>query len=499
MKRKMCAVILWYCTVMLPVCAADITKAYSFYLLKEYDSALVYYQRAYEQDTLAIDPYYGLINCYTAMQDYRKALNIGTQALTLHKDVFLYQKLGYVYGLMNKVSEAQRMYDSALVLISSSNEQNNSGETIHAELINSLGYGFYYKGNYRIARKWFEKGKTLFPHITIFDYPLSLVEKAEKNLFKTEINLSGGIKTYSNTILYNNGYPYSYKQSGFYDATVGILYRLLHQWTFKYSHTNVTFKDVYGHKIYTDTLDDGTKPPEGALYDSIIYPLHTEYYIYIIEKNCTKDNPQAFATWQYPVQNLWEDAFYGVYRNYGSLIKNTTLSLGIRYTHSNMLYTNDAVTVFGIHRSSLKRMTLGNGYFFTDLPDHRIVQLSPECGIGLKPFSFGTTLHFLKVFEKSSSVSGIPEDLQISADIGIYFHTPKIQISTVTSVGKRAFLCEADGALLHNITSPHTVSQKVILEVTPFKVPLTMYALFKISRYSEHTSLTNAGGLYYQW
>jgi hypothetical protein len=232
----------------------------------------------------------------------------------------------------------------------------------------------------------------------------------------------------------------------------------------------------------------------------------TVFYTY--EEKLVEDSNQNFQFDAIVTPTKWEDDFYLSLHNYGSLIKNTELMFGTRFTKSNMLNTGYVSTFFLKHKTDFNLLSLGCMYYGTVLDSNKVFQLSPSIGISKKKLSFESTVNAVKAMEKNID-TGIPSNWQFSTDIGAALSLKPIKLTLGVTLGDRIFLNSVEGELLHNVIAPFKYGLSGLIELNPRNSFFTLYYLFKMSsydssvfdkmNYSGYNAFVNMGGIFLQW
>lgn len=489
---------------------ADLGRAYSYYLLKDYDSSIVYYKKALQENDHEIHACYGLMNCYIALGRYDTAVTIGTNAFSIDTTFDLYNKILYALALDGKVKSVTELYPQAL----SVKDENIDSVNQQKELMNTIGYGFYYAEKYRQARKWFSQAISLYPHAEDFSTAIQLTNIGIKNLNKQQVNLGSGVIHYSDDADYKNGW--------FVTPSASLLHKNRHRFTMEYARTEISFNKLsftipadtlyYGITVY-DSVEvvspDETHPIDTVIFINGSGILDTLYYPYETVLIDSPDDTTGFDKFDtvyidpysgiYTPEKLTQNDFYLSYENYERLFKNTRLLLGSRYTSSNMLYSNTVISFFLSHFTKIKKFSTGAFYCFSSAESHVYVQISPTIFFRAEHFESGVNLHCIQKINSEIEPDSLFPERQFAFDINMNVITPHVRVNSCVMGGKRMFLNEAEGKVLHNALSTYKVGALGSIELTPFPFPLTVYYLVKFSQYSDYSSLVNMGGIFLQW
>ncbi len=490
---------------------ADIVKAYSFYLTKDFDSSLVYYQLAHKNNPLNSDAYYGIINCYTLMGDYKKGIDWCDSALSIKYDHITAQKKIYLLGLIKDNKEAQKLYKQAL--------ENKPDSTTLKGYLNSISYGLLYSEDYKNAVKWFLLADSSYKNDTLFKSGLVQAIDGKKEILQYSLSLLGGIGRYTHELLNDEEGPFSYNNSYFYNGTFIVSHRKKHTFTFEYTNTNISFLDsYYGYNITPiDTLTQNQTSPlehyknSEIPYQIVAYPntatpniYDSLYYIYLMNVDTftskSYNNSSYDTIVRIDIQNVYEHDFYVSLKDHYSLLKKASLGLGIRYTYSNIFNSQDVITLWGVHEHTIKKGLIKSNYYYSFLPNYYIGQWSPLLYIQphLK-FGFGLQGNFLKAFPKNEESIGITKDLQFSGDFYLDLILSKLTISSITSFGSRTYLNEYEGRILNNTNSDIKIIQKLFVDISPLPIPVSLFLGGNGYLYKTHKKLSILGGLTYKW
>ena len=183
--------------IVLVVCASsgllaqkntDSKLADQYYSNKEYDKAVVYYQKVFDK-TKSPAYYIRLLNCLIELEEYKNAEKLIKRQIKRNPfQLDFYTDLGNLYKISNQESKSKQAYDKALKLLSPSNQQ-------VIDLAN--GYLKYKETDYAIQT--YEKGRRLLKGTYPFNFELAQVYHAQGN---TEAML----EEYLNLLVYQESY-----------------------------------------------------------------------------------------------------------------------------------------------------------------------------------------------------------------------------------------------------------------------------------------------------
>jgi len=155
---------------------------------KEYDKAVIYYEKLYNKTDLP--QYYArLLDCYIKLEEFKNAEKLAKRQFKRNSYQLEYMvDLGHVYKLADNDGKSKSAYEDALKLLSPNNDQ-----------IISLANGYlkYKETNYAIAT--YEKGRKLLKGTYPFNFELAQVYQ---QLGKTELMLN----EYLELLAYNGSY-----------------------------------------------------------------------------------------------------------------------------------------------------------------------------------------------------------------------------------------------------------------------------------------------------
>ncbi len=118
---------------------------------KEYDKAIVYYQRAAKYDSSNYDVYKNLANAYRKSNNYKKAIEAAKKSISINdKNPKAYIILGNIYYELGKYKKAIKTYRKAIDIAPA-----------NAAVHYNLGSALYKKGDEFSAIEYFKKAGTL--------------------------------------------------------------------------------------------------------------------------------------------------------------------------------------------------------------------------------------------------------------------------------------------------------------------------------------------------
>ncbi|MBL4592249.1 MAG: tetratricopeptide repeat protein [Flavobacteriales bacterium] len=166
----------------------DSKLAAQFYANKEYDKAIVYYQKLFDKTQSPVY-YVRLLNCLTELKEYKNAEKLIKRQIKRHSyQLEFHTDLGNLYSISNQNSKSKQAYDKALKLLSPNNQQ-------IIDLAN--GYLKYKESEYAIQT--YLKGRRLLKGSYPFNFELAQVYNFQGN---TEAMLN----EYLNLLAYQESY-----------------------------------------------------------------------------------------------------------------------------------------------------------------------------------------------------------------------------------------------------------------------------------------------------
>jgi len=490
-------------------CSCDLTRAYSYYLLGKYDSALVYYRAVKQESPAVMDAYYGIMNCFIAQKQYDSALVTAESALKQTNDKIIYDKCAYVYGLRNDIHNASQMYEAALSAINTEKTDSSTRKRNYIDLIEAVGYGFYGAKKYRQALHWFQLGDSAYPGEGLFAVPRSQVQASLRSRWIGQSSLFGGGISYSNSAMFSNGDYEGLSGAVLFDKRLHL--------KMEYAHTRISLKTQYYGITYDTLISSRGEHPDvsrGQIFDMVDYinldgnpdtAYYTRSYTRVNSANATEFDSISVVH----VSDYRQDDIYLALTDYYSLFDKTKILAGCRFSGSNIPYSEYANTVFVGHFSKINVYSLGAEYYLTILPDFYIYQISPAIEADFGKIGATVRANLIKAETKDAVSEGIPTFLQVAPDINVRFGGSVFKLTLTATLGKRAFCNEDQGEFLHNISAPYRGGFKGLAEWTPFKFPMTFYYVFKYAAYNEYSyknvaydgysMMVNMGGMFIQW
>jgi len=148
----------------------DSKLAAQYYGEKDYDKAIIYYQKLFDR-TKSPAYYVRLLNCFIQLEEFKNGEKLVKRQVKRNPDqLHFYTDLGNLYEVSNQSSKSKQAYDKALKLLSPSNQQ-------IIELAN--GYLKYKKTDYAILT--YQKGRKLLKGTYPFNFELAQVYHAQGN------------------------------------------------------------------------------------------------------------------------------------------------------------------------------------------------------------------------------------------------------------------------------------------------------------------------------
>jgi tetratricopeptide (TPR) repeat protein len=498
-----------YLLTLIYIAQADLTKAYGYYLIGEFDSALVHYYDVLKTDSNSIDAIYGLINCNIAEKKFDKAFSIAKDAANKYQDVILNTKLAYLYSRRNRNKEVSSLYTSTLDLLFK--DSVNTAETknqLHSDYIIATGYGFLEGEKFKKALYWFHRGDSLFTGQESFKSAIELTKTSSENAQALSVSFNSGFIEYSKNAIYKYG--------NFLGVSTGFLVQNHNYFKLLFNRTKINYNDLKYGIVYDTLLAKNSEYPDpendkllsSRIYTDLNGKRDTAFYTYR-EFYLSKDGGVTgydFTTTLRP-EALTENDFLISFTNYRQIVPSTNFNIGYRYTNSNIVNSKFVSTLFFKHETFLDSLNAGIHYFLTLADKNILFQVSPSVGYTFKKLKCNGRINLIKS-DKYDVARGIPEKLQISSDIDVHINLKKITLSSGVFFGDRVFLNSADGEVLYNVLAPTKFGTKDIIEWVPLK-NLTIFYLFVFTKYDnlsydkviypEYWSMIHMGGIYFQW
>lgn len=166
----------------------DERLATQYFNNKEYDKAVIYYQKLYNKSSLP-QHYAKLLSCYIELEEYKNAEKLAKRQVKRNSFQLEYMvDLGYVYELSGQSNKSKNTYEDALKSLSAINEQ-----------IIGLANGFFKYKKSEYAIDTYHKGRKLLKGTYPFNFELAQVYD---QLGKTELML----EEYLDLLAYNGSY-----------------------------------------------------------------------------------------------------------------------------------------------------------------------------------------------------------------------------------------------------------------------------------------------------
>ena len=427
---------------------ADLTRAYSFFLIENYDSALYYYEKSIEADSSNVEAWAGMMNCRLYQKEYEEAIYAGNRGLSITESFLLHHKMAYLYALKDNDERVSYHYEKALSI--PENKRETSSEDHVRSMILSIGYGYMYGGNRNTALRWFARGKEKY---------------GDDSDFIDAINRANASKSIKTSYLFANAHAgiINYAESNYYDK--GIFFSVNPSLTFKrrhflsigYSQSDIELKKnvpySYVRKMYTDNADIPKGEMDFVFED--IFPVgggnfDTVYYADVPVDPKTYNDSLTLRESTYNPEDLWIKEISVLYKFLNIPVKNTSLLAGYRYSISNMRYSEKTYTAYVGHFTSLNNFSLGGLYHFTGLDSVNLIQISPNISTMNKKLNLALQMHgVIRLTDMDSTVQWFPP-FQLSLDATLSYQGRIGSVSLTTQTGQRAFTLESYGTFFRN-------------------------------------------------
>ncbi len=474
---------------------ADIIRAYSFYLLEEYDSALVYYDKAIMEDPLSVDPYFGKMNSLSALGRYSTAIEVGELLLSGNESVELLHKMLYLYAISNRSEKVNELFEKLLKV---PEIQKDHGKTdLLAEVMLSMGYGYLRGGNRRLAREWFFRNSEMFPEYESIRYAIEEMN-ATALTSSYVVNAAAGAIAYFDSDFYDKGMLYNISPS--------VTFNQKHNYSLRIDYTNIQLNEnivyYYFQQLYTDFNFIPEHERKGV--ETVVEYAGSGMYdtLYITNVPTDPQNYKGTAPLHkstYSPDDLWEYQVLAQYTLLHSSVPNTRLLLGARYSRSNMLYTNNTYSVIAGHFTNQHNLSAGAYYYYTKTDSIGLMQVSPEFKTVFSRFNFALQTNAVVCFMSKFTEARKVDPFQLSFDGTLAYTGGKGSVSLTGQSGKRVFAVESGGAFFRTTTSEFNYGITFVGQWYPFTAPVTLYFLVAFADYENYNSLVNMGGLHLQW
>jgi len=186
----------------------DNKLADQYYSNKEYDKAIIYYQKLFDK-TQSPAYYVRLLNCFIELKEYKNAEKLIKRQVKRHSfQLEFYTDLGNLYKTSNQNSKSRQAYDKGLKLLTPSNQQIIAlangylkyKETEYAILTYQRGRKLLkgtYPFNFELAQAYSFQGNTeamLNEYLNLLSYQESYIQSVQNALQTTLINDDSGNK-----------------------------------------------------------------------------------------------------------------------------------------------------------------------------------------------------------------------------------------------------------------------------------------------------------------
>lgn len=434
-----------------------IRKAYSFYLLDNFDSSIVYYNDVLSIDSSHSLAWIGLVDSYIAQKKYKRAALVGSHGLKINPNYNLSSRVAVSYELHSNSNCA----DSFFELSASYAEKENLPENIYSDFIMKLGKSAFLVGNYRRASYWFAYGDSLFRSEEFHD---ALIHTQE--IFKQKRQ---NVSFISGFIRYNND---EFISHGIYNSLLTDF--MINTYGMKVGYANLLLK----YRSDQSSIEASDSKKKGKEKDSI----------------------QETDQGDIGTDLIQHDIFF-VYHS--KLPKwKTDLESGFRISLSDIIYSKYANSFFIGHSTKFNNMSAGVTWYYTSVPENSLLQMTSHFAIDLHlintDYRFSIMPQVVRGNLKKNSDPFVP-DRQFSIDLEFKALKKHIAITLTGMAGKRAFSNEPHGLVFLNVVEDFRYGTKALIEISPFPIPVTVYYLFRFNSYDYHSTISHLGGLFFQW
>lgn len=160
----------FYVTPIVAQKDTDVRLAAQYYADKEYDKAVIYYEKLFDK-THSQAYYVRLLDCFIELKEYSNAEKLIKREIKRNEFQLEYwADLGYLYKISDEVSKSTQAYDKAIKLLEPINEQ-----------IMSLANGFLKYKETEYAVETYLKGRKLLKGTYPFNFELAQVYDLQGN------------------------------------------------------------------------------------------------------------------------------------------------------------------------------------------------------------------------------------------------------------------------------------------------------------------------------
>jgi tetratricopeptide (TPR) repeat protein len=184
----------------------DSKLADQYYSNKEYNKAVIYYQKLFDK-TKSPNYYDRLLNCFTILEEYKNAEKLVKRQIKRNSyELHFYADLGNLYEISNQDSKGRQAYEKAIKLLSPSNQQivdlanrylkyKKTDYAIQAYQKGRKLLKGTYPFNFELAQVYYAQGNTesmLKEYLNLLDYQESYIQSVQNALQTTLVNDNNG-------------------------------------------------------------------------------------------------------------------------------------------------------------------------------------------------------------------------------------------------------------------------------------------------------------------
>ncbi len=415
-----------------------LVQAYSYYLLQEYNTAKDLYEQELHSNPSSKDAWYGIINCHIALQQFKRARVLSDSLLGgVEGDLTLLSKRFYVKALGGKHREIAKDYSHW------SPQLDHQGKL---EILNSIGYGYYYGGFYPQALQWFQKMASLGEVAPEITNVIAELQNMKAQFKHWQISQEVGASDYGENQILDQLGSYSYNHIKFTNIDLTYARYQKQAFNFFYQALMVAFNES----------EFGFKP-----------------------------------------RDLLAQDFYFAVNNLLPGLSKTALSAGLAYTISDIYNSKEVFRLFAKNQHFWGKNFVDVGYYLTKSENLFMAQLSPlyyrsigsVLGLGLS----GTIIATL---DSQDPLLMVKKGTKYGAAAIMDLNFRRLQITSLTEIGSKEFGNYNFGKIFINSSLNHSFTEKIIVNLKINQaISLELGGSFEL--YDELTKVTIFGG--YSW
>ena len=479
-----------------------VQKAYSAYTKADYLRALSRYKKANRADVNNRNSYYGLYNCYLALERYAQALAIAEAGLAKWSDDReLLKKALYMSAALNDEERVTTYW------------QQLSPPMTEEAIRHLLAAGYLAGGHYTSLQSVLQPLKADITERHLVQAWEKAIKKKQQLEWQWAFEVHDSILTYLPEHLF-------YDMGNVFSMHATPTYKNKHALSFQYHRLDIRTKNSY-YGVLPQVASEA-EVPDGYQFDVVpITNTNTGEFItniYFPFKQIAADERQQFLA-QNPGSSineianddLFQNEFVLSYRYFPSYLP--VFDVGVRFSQANIPLSRTNTSVFASQSFYFKRVQVDVGLFESvTLTDGDLVlyQLSPQVGYRYSSlFHTGLEGNFIfKDGEESTDTIDIdinPVQTFLAWKNEFYLPKPQFTFSFNLFWGDKIFLVDPSGRFIHNNYDPLEVAFSVgtLLNInierslSPWK--LTPYYYFSYYQYREYQTLIHTLGASLLW